>query len=543
MSADPIPWKSSQLFVPQIDVLGPGKGEHGEPPETLAYADDDTRRTPRRQEGDEDEETDGDEDEGPGDDDEDDEDSEGDEDEDEDEDEGGGCTLGARGAGKSARGRMVGRVVGAGGTTTFLGVLGIRAPTAKHTTRKNPFVEGDDEPYSKYSRQEQEYFWKQSACKQKSITEEERTVRLLACNDIPMRFRVLSSVVHPSVKAMALKKLDGLRGSSSNDSGKSLQYIDALVRLPIGRYVTLPVGPTSPNNMVRLFLRGMQDRLDRRVHGHVEAKAHIIRLVAQYAMNPVARGLVIGFHGPPGCGKTELAKAVCECLELPFGFVALGGSNDSSVLAGHSYTYEGSSWGQIAEVLMRCGCMNSVLFFDELDKVSDSSGGKQVANLLIHLTDPTQNDKFTDRYFAGVDLDLSRSVVIFSYNNATTVNPVLRDRIVEVTTEGYTTNDKLIIVQKHLLPFTRTEFGYACDDLVMDDRVVRRIVDTIVEEAGVRNLKRAIRDIAGSINLQRLMEDDMQAPTMVTLAMVDKFVKSGRRDADRSTRATHMMYT
>lgn len=460
-----------------------------------------------------------------------------DEDEDEDENEGGTEHIALR---------PVIATTSGGGAATLLGLLGIHSSGgsgSKPLARKNPYVKSDDEPYSKYSRQEQDYFWKLEPDAQEQITIVERTVRTLACDDVPMRFRVLASDVHPSIKATALKRLDGMRGAPASDSGKSLQYIDALVRLPIGKYAMLPVGPASPTSVVRSFLHDMQARLDRRVHGHVEAKAHIIRLVAQYATNPIARGLVIGFHGPPGCGKTELAKAVCECLELPFGLVALGGSNDSSILVGHSYTYEGSSWGQIADVLMKCGSMNSVLFFDELDKVSDGSGGKQVANLLIHLTDPTQNDKFVDRYFAGVDLDLSRSVVIFSYNDASMVNPVLRDRIVEVATEGYSVTDKLIIANKHLIPFTRVEFGYGVDDLQMDDRVLRKIVDTIVEESGVRNLKRAIRDIAGSINLRRLMTDEMQAPTTVTIAMVDSFVKSGRRDADRASRSTHMMYT
>lgn len=433
------------------------------------------------------------------------------------------------------------------GRATLLGIFGIRHQArAKPLSRPNPFTKNEDEPYSKYSRVEYDYFWKLDEDARETVTETERNVRRLAREDIPMRFRVLSSDIHPSIKAMALKKLDGIRGAGSGESTKSQQYVDALVRLPIGKYASLPVGPATPNHIVRKFLHNMQARLDERVYGHIEAKAHIMRLVAQYAMNPEARGLVIGFHGKVGCGKTELAKAVCECLDLPFGFIALGGSNDSSTLAGHSYTYEGSTWGKIADVLMRCGCMNPVFFFDELDKVSDSSGGRQVTNLLVHLTDPTQNDKHTDAYFMGLDLDVSRSIVMFSYNDVENVNPVLRDRIVEVATEGYSSVEKVVIAQKHLVPQVRRDFGMAVSDLVFEDAVIRVIIDVVVEEAGVRGLKKAIRDIAGSINLKRIMEDDnllLKAPMTVTRAMADAFVKSGRRDADRGKRASHMMYT
>lgn len=432
---------------------------------------------------------------------------------------------------------------------TLLGIFGMKQPAArvKVLSRPNPFAKGDDEPYNKYSRIEYDYFWKLNKAARKKVTETEQSVRKLSCDDIPMRFRVLSSDIHSSIKAMALKKLDGIRGSgSSSDStaSKSQQFVDALVRLPIGKYASLPVGPTTPNKTVREFLTKMQLRLDQRVYGHSEAKAHIIRLIAQYTMNPEARGLVIGFHGKVGCGKTELAKAVCECLDLPFGFIALGGSNDSTILAGHSYTYEGSTWGKIADVLMRCGCMNPVFFFDELDKVSDSSGGRQVTNLLVHLTDPTQNDKHSDAYFLGLDLDVSRAIVMFSYNDVESVNPVLRDRIVEVATAGYTSLEKTIIAQKHLVPQVRLDFGMGAEDLIFDDAVIRVIIDVVVEEAGVRGLKKAIRDIAGTINLKRIMEDDpsLQAPTKVTRNMAETYVKSGRRDADRLTRSSHMMY-
>lgn len=427
-------------------------------------------------------------------------------------------------------------------------VVGMARAPRSPKVRKNPYVKTADEAYHKYSSREMAHFWNMSDADKEHVTETERVIRAHGKDDVPLRFKVLGLDIDPRMKALALQKIDGMRSESSSDKGKTLQYINALCRLPVGKYDCLCVGPSSPIGDIQSFLHNMQERLDQRVYGHVDAKAHIIRLVAQWAMNPSAKGLVLGFHGHMGCGKTQLAMAVCESLGMPFGFIPLGGCSDAAYLDGHSFTYEGAIWGKIADVLMHCGCSNPVLFFDELDKVVDSTGGRQVINLLIHLTDPTQNDKFSDRYFMGVDIDLSRACVILSYNDPTMVNPVLRDRIVEIPTQGYSLSDKVKIATKHLLPTVRADFGLQADDLVMDDNVLRRVVDVVAKEEGVRGLQRAIRDIAGSVNLGRLMNDgttdaSLRSPVAVTCAMVDEFVRTGRRDAvERGLALTHSMY-
>ena len=140
--------------------------------------------------------------------------------------------------------------------------------------------------------------------------------------------------------------------------------------------------------------------LDNAVYGMEDAKMQILQMVGQWISNPNSLGSAIAVKGPPGTGKTTLIKeGVSKILNRPFAFLALGGATDASFLEGHSYTYEGSTWGKIVDILIKCKCMNPLIYFDELDKISETPKGEEIAGILTHLTDTTQNDKFHDKYF------------------------------------------------------------------------------------------------------------------------------------------------
>ena len=133
---------------------------------------------------------------------------------------------------------------------------------------------------------------------------------------------------------------------------------------------------------------------------------------------------IIWLTGQPGSGKTTLAKkGIAKCLKdingesRPFAFIAIGGSSNASVLDGHSYTYVGSTWGKIVEILIEKKCMNPIFFIDELDKVSRTEHGREIISILTHIIDSTQNTTFQDKYFSGIDIDLSKALFIFSYND------------------------------------------------------------------------------------------------------------------------------
>jgi ATP-dependent Lon protease len=210
--------------------------------------------------------------------------------------------------------------------------------------------------------------------------------------------------------------------------------------------------------------------------------------------------------------NTSLVKdGISKILGREFAFIALGGCGDSSFLEGHSYTYEGSTWGKIAQIVMESKCMNPVIYFDELDKISDTPRGQEIIGVLTHLTDTTQNNQFHDKYFSEIELDLSKCMFIFSYNDENLVNPILRDRMYRIRTKGYDLKEKTIIARNYMLPKIREQVGFGPDDIVFSDEILGHIISNQAKgEEGVRNLKRSLEIIHTKLNLYRLVKTGTQ---------------------------------
>ena len=296
-----------------------------------------------------------------------------------------------------------------------------------------------------------------------------------------------------------------------------------------------------------------QGLLDSAVYGLNDAKMQIMQMLGQLVTNPSALGTAIAIKGPMGTGKTTLVKeGISKILNRPFAFIALGGATDSSFLEGHSYTYEGSVWGQIVQILIDSKCMNPVIYFDELDKISDTPKGEEIAGILTHLTDTSQNSQFHDKYFAEIDFDLSKCLFIFSYNDESKINPILRDRMYRIQTKGYDKKQKTVISNDYLLPKIRDQVKFSNEDIIIPDESLHYIIETHCdEEDGVRNMKRCLEIIYTKLNLYRLMrpgsnlfEGEMalkvEFPFTVTKSVVDKLIKKEKDDSSMAMRGMYV---
>jgi ATP-dependent Lon protease len=332
---------------------------------------------------------------------------------------------------------------------------------------------------------------------------------------IPLKFQILAKEVPAEVERVALSKYTALQNidPSTTEYYKAHQWIHGYTQLPLGVFKDLPVKIEDGTEACQKFVTSVRENMDSAIYGHDEAKLQILQFVSSWIANPAGSGNVLSVHGPPGVGKTTLIKdGVAKALGRPFHFITLGGATDASFLDGHSYTYEGSTWGRIVDCLIKSKCMNPIFYFDELDKVSETPKGEEINNLLIHLTDGSQNDRFQDKYFTGIDLNLSRCLFIFSHNNHEKVNPILRDRMYNIKVEGFNVKQKLIIAESYLVNAALREVNLF-EKIGISKEIVTHIIEHYTgEEQGVRELKRCIQTVISKLNLLRFYNDPAKVP-------------------------------
>ena len=362
----------------------------------------------------------------------------------------------------------------------------------------------------------------------------------------PYRLSLLDSKMPSKFKAAALQKLNVLRSMDPGDNEyyKIKNWVDTFMRIPFGTYKSLSVKMDDGLDVCHDFMENAKQTLDECVFGLNDAKIQIMQMLGQWIANPAAMGTAIAIKGPMGTGKTTLVKeGISKILGREFAFIALGGTGDASFLEGHSYTYEGSTWGKIVQILIESKCMNPVIYFDELDKISDTPRGEEIVGILTHLTDTSQNSQFHDKYFSEIDFDLSKCLFIFSYNDESKVNPILRDRMYRIQTKGYEPKEKVTISKNYLLPKIREQVNFKDEDIIVPDETLDYIISNTAltnEESGVRNLKRCLEIIYTKLNLFRLVKPDSKIfgkdielevsfPFTVTKKVIDILIKNEER--------------
>lgn len=339
--------------------------------------------------------------------------------------------------------------------------------------------------------------------------------------DKPLLFKILELPLSISQKNFILNTYKSLETSPYPDNKLRL-WFESLMKIPFG--IHKGMGLINPSE-INMFLLNLEHIMDEAVFGHDTAKRQIIQIMGQQVKNIKSKGNVIGLWGPPGTGKTSLIKdGIAKAMGKPFVFISLGGATDASFLEGHSYTYEGSIYGRIVNGLISCQCMDPIIYFDELDKISKTYKGEEITNILIHLTDPVQNTNFRDKYFHGIDIDLSRATFIFSYNNPHNINPILLDRITSIETKYLLLSQKLHIVNNYLLPDILKDINYNNDDIIIDDLLIKYLINTYTHEGGIRKLKSLLYNIVREVNIKLLTDLTVIKPFIVTKKNIKKIL-------------------
>jgi ATP-dependent Lon protease len=330
---------------------------------------------------------------------------------------------------------------------------------------------------------------------------------------VPLRFRVIESDINDGVKHIILKRLSQAEESNSDDGQKIAAWAESLSMVPFNIYREMTIKLEDGRDKINGYLKDVFTQLNDSIYGHNDTKVQILEYITQYITNPKSRGKCLAIQGPPGNGKTTLVRnGISKALNRPFTQISLGGMGDVNLLNGHDFTYIGSQCGRIIQCIKESGVMNPVIFFDELDKVSNSSKGADIYNFLCHLTDFSQNMGYHDNYFSGIDFDLSKCIFIFSFNDISQINPILLDRLHVIHTKGFSIDDKINIAKNFLIPQIISDIGMKPSDVIFeDDDVIREIITNYSNnEEGVRTLRRTIETIISRLNILQFTMSNQQ---------------------------------
>jgi ATP-dependent Lon protease len=313
--------------------------------------------------------------------------------------------------------------------------------------------------------------------------------------------RVLKSCMPMHNKVIAYKKLEIMETYEDSDSSEYSKYknwMDTLISVPFGQYIETP---SLANEDTPQFVKRVRMVLDDKLSFLEQPKDQILNIVTQMIRNPNTSLNALGIYGPRGLGKTSIVKSIAEALGRPYRTISLGGESDASLLTGHGFTYVGSMPGRLIDILRETKCMNPIIMFDELDKVSQTHHGKEIIGNLIHLTDTTTNHKYNyDRYFSGVEFDLSKVLFIFTYNDPSKVDKILADRLFKIKVNNYSFAEKLEITKKHLINNVLEQYHFSTKDISFTEDCIQYIVKTSQSDEGMRDIKRKVELIVSRIN-------------------------------------------
>ncbi len=341
-----------------------------------------------------------------------------------------------------------------------------------------------------------------------SLKAEMDKLKSLTVDDIDFKKQLITNKnIPPSVKSLTLEKIEEMK-SFNNEYYKQLTFVKHILNYPWPSGQDDAFFQSISQNAEKStdYLVDIENKLMKLSYGHEEAKKGLLQTIGKWISNPTSQGTSFGLVGPPGVGKTLLAKSVSKALNIPFAEITLGGQNDGEILHGHGYTYSGSQPGLIIKKMVEMGKPRCILYFDELDKACSKHGAiNEITSILIHLTDPNMNKTFQDRFFQGVDFPLDKVIMIFSYNDANLVDPILLDRLKQIEVSAYTTNDKKKIVKEFIIPEIAESVGLKSESWInISDDLIEFIIENYTNEAGVRSIKRKIEQIFLTLNLDKI---------------------------------------
>jgi len=340
--------------------------------------------------------------------------------------------------------------------------------------------------------------------------------------------RIVNSKHSEYVKALLYRKyIRALENESTDEYFKAIEWIDCVLEIPTEVH----------SSFHELSLSERLDRfwrcINQRVYGLINVKEKVMESLCSIMLNKKHSGKIITLVGPPGVGKTLIAAAIAEAMEYPFDQISMNNINDPSVLIGHSSTYIGSRAGIFVDILRKNKRLDSLILLDEVDKIPHTEDGNSIAYTLLQILDKSQNYRFKDCYMPEIELDLSKKVFVLTANDVTRIPGPLRDRLIIINIDGYTYDDKINIIERHIYPRTMDILGFEHNKVKFDRNMIAYLVNKMESTPGVRNLERAVEQLLERLaliintknsNISLSYKMNVKIPIKIDKPMIDSLV-------------------
>ena len=347
-----------------------------------------------------------------------------------------------------------------------------------------------------------------------------KTINTKTIKEEEIKYKILNLDTSDTNKIVIFKHYDNMKRTekSSTEHYKNQIFVDYSIKYPWNKYYD--INHIIKDNDIPNFINSIKKKLDSKIYGMNNVKNEIINVICKFITNNDSNRNNIALYGPAGVGKSKFIKIISEVLGLPMKTISLGGVKDSNFFLGNGYVYVESGPGKILQNIIDSKISNPILYFDELDKVSETDNGKDIFSFLCYLTDPTQNTTFTDHYFYGMQFDLSKIFYIFTFNDINKIDKILLDRLNIIKIDSPCENETIEIIEKHCIPEIISNIGIK-KEIEFEKSNIKYIInyykDTIDKNitSGIREYYRVIEKILLELNKLILLNPNEFTDTII----------------------------